>query len=389
VTPIPQVVQVQGYAVAEHDFATVWDADVLIWVMSQIFAAQDPGFPTSHVFRCTACQLLIAVARATDNAEYQLLNGALTPPRTTGIRTTFRHGEHWRSRQVSRTDQRGQLITRSDRGEAMEFVLPKSFYLCVLNRCPVLALNADYFAHSLNVERWFYRLAREHAGRQPDHWRFELQRLQRKNATLDRFSDFTLDIRRNAACQPLVGQAPTVERRGGALTLFGQIDPPVLLISNGIPFCYRDSGWLLLGRQAHRYRDFGHTNWRPSLSRSNKSGAPEGFESESHLPFFEGDGRLGGRGTGVVAPRGRRAAVMVGALKHQFQCVDEPVRKLAHGAAKHCAEAGGRSARPMIGTPPEFCGSTDFLVRGRAPSAAKTKHRLPTNVLASAAGLPA
>jgi hypothetical protein len=258
----------------------------------------------------------------------------------------------------------------------MEFVLSESFYLCVLDRCPVLALNADYFAHSLNVERWLYLLALEHAGRQPDHWRFELQRLQRKNATLDRFSDFTLDIRRNAACQPLVGQVPTVERRGGALTLFGQIDPPVLLIGNGIPFCYRDSGRLLLGRQAHRYRDFGHTNWRPSLSRSNKSGAPEGFESESHLPFF-------------VAPRGRRVAVMVGALKHQFQCVDEPVRKLAHGAATHCAEAGGRSARPMIGTPPEFCGSTDFLVRGRAPSSAKTKHRLPTNVPASAAGLPA
>src|SRR5262249_6949349 len=126
-------------------YATVWDADVVIWVMSQIFAAQDSGLPTAHIFRFTACQLLIAVARATDNAEYQLLNGALTPLRTTGIRTTFRHDEHWRSRQVSRTDQWGRLITRSDRGEATEFVLPESFYLCVLNRCPVLALNADYF----------------------------------------------------------------------------------------------------------------------------------------------------------------------------------------------------------------------------------------------------
>src|SRR5262249_59366979 len=133
--------------------------------------------------RFAARQSLIAAEPATDNAEYHLLNGALTPLRTTGIRTTFRHGEHWRSRQVARTDQWGRLITRSDRGEATEFVLPESFYLCVLNRCPVLALNADYFAHSLNVERWLYRLAREHAGRQPDHWRFELQHLQRENAT--------------------------------------------------------------------------------------------------------------------------------------------------------------------------------------------------------------
>src|SRR5262249_40131358 len=155
-------------------------------------------------------------------------------------------------------------------------------------------------------------------------WRFKLRHLHGKRAGVVPFSDFALDIRRIAARQPLVGHAVTVQRH--SLELTGQIDPPVLLISNGIPYCYRDSGRLLTGRQAPEHRDFGPTSWHPSLSPSI-SDAPDGSESESNLPFFEDGRSLGGRGTGAVAARDRRAAVTVGAFKHRLQCADEPVRK--------------------------------------------------------------
>jgi hypothetical protein len=150
--------------------------------------------------------------------------------------------------------------------------------------------------------------------------------LHGKRAGVVPFSDFALDIRRIAARQALVGHAVTVERHSLELTVFGQIDPPVLLITNGNPSCYRDSGRLLSGRQAHEHRDFWRTSWHPSLSPSRKSDAPDGSESESNLPFFEDGRSLGGRGTGAVAARDRRAAVMVGAFKHRLQCADEPVR---------------------------------------------------------------
>src|SRR5262249_18056457 len=64
---------------------------------------------------------------------------------------------------------------------------------------------------------------------------------------------------------------------------------------------------------------------------------------------FRGRPQSWRRGTGAVAARNRRAAVMVGAFKHRLQCADEPVRKLAHCAALQCAEEGGCSARLMIG----------------------------------------
>jgi hypothetical protein len=49
------------------------------------------------------------------------------------------------------------------------------------------------------------------------------------------------------------------------------------------------------------------------------------------------------------------------------------VRKLSPRAEKHCAESDRRKARPIVGTAPELCSSTDLMVRGRAPSAAKTR----------------
>jgi plasmid replication initiation protein len=71
-------VELQVYAVAEHGMATIWDADVLIWAVSQILAAQDRGLPTSRFFRFTPYQLLNGIGRTTGARSYFLIKGALT-----------------------------------------------------------------------------------------------------------------------------------------------------------------------------------------------------------------------------------------------------------------------------------------------------------------------
>jgi hypothetical protein len=147
VTPIlyqAGATQVQVYAVPEHGMATIWDADVLIWAASQILAAQDRGLPTSRFFRFTPYQLLIAIGRATGNREYHLLKGALTRLQSTVIRTTIRHGEHWRRQQFSWINEWEELTTRVGRCEGMEFVPPEWFYQGVLDRRLVLAIDPAY-----------------------------------------------------------------------------------------------------------------------------------------------------------------------------------------------------------------------------------------------------
>ena len=204
--------QVQVYAVPEHGLATIWDADILIWAGSQIVEALDRGLPTSRFFRFTPYQLLNAIDRATGARDYRLLKGALRRLQSTVICTTLRQGEHWQRQQFSWINEWEELATASGRCEGMEFVLPDWFYRGVLDRRLVLTIDPAYFRLTGGIERWLYRVARKHAGRQPNGWRFDLRHLHAKSASQARFSDFAVDIRRLASRQPLPGYSLAVER---------------------------------------------------------------------------------------------------------------------------------------------------------------------------------
>lgn len=212
-------VELQVYAVAEHGMATIWDADVLIWAASQILAAQDRGLPTSRFFRFTPYQLLSGIGRATGARGYFLIKAALTRLQSTVIRTTIRHGEHWRRQQFSWINEWEELIARGGRVAGMEFVLPEWLYQGIVDRRLVLAIDPDYFALSGGIERWLYRVARKHAGHQAAGWRFELRHLHTKSGSLARYSDFALDIRGIARRQPLPGYHLVLERGSGGIEI--------------------------------------------------------------------------------------------------------------------------------------------------------------------------
>ncbi len=106
------------------------------------------------------------------------------------------------------------MATRAGRIEGMEFVLPEWFYNSVVDRSLVLTIDPAYFRLTGGIERWLYRTARKHAGRQPQGWAFELAHLHVKSGSLARVSDFALDLRRIAARQPIPGYRLLIERDG-------------------------------------------------------------------------------------------------------------------------------------------------------------------------------
>ncbi len=218
-TPIHYIsgdIEVEVFALPAYGMATIWDADILIWAGSQIVEAMDRGLPTSRFLRFTPYQLLTATGRATGNRDYQLLKGALTRLQSTVVRTTIRHGEHWRRQQFSWINEWGERGLRSGRTEGVELVLPDWFYQGVLDRKLVLTIDPAYFALTGGFERWLYRVARKHAGRQPEGWRFDLHHLHAKSGSLARFSDFALQLRRIVARQPLPGYRLTIMRDDAA-----------------------------------------------------------------------------------------------------------------------------------------------------------------------------
>ncbi len=94
----------------------------------------------------------------------------------------------------------------------MEFVLPDWFYRGGVDRSLVLTIDPAYFRLTGGIERWLYRVARKHAGRQPRGWLFEIAHLHQKSGSLAKLRDFAFDLRRIAARQPLPGYRLLVER---------------------------------------------------------------------------------------------------------------------------------------------------------------------------------
>ncbi|ABL71260.1 replication initiator protein A [Paracoccus denitrificans] len=224
-------VHVQGFP--EHGMATIWDADVLIWAASQIVDAENAGLQTSRFLRFTPYQLLTAIGRQTGARDYRLLKGTLARLQSTVIRTTIRHGEHWRRHQFSWIGEWEEMTTAGGRVEGMEFVLPEWFYRGVLDRSLVLTIDPAYFRLKGGIERWLYRVARKHAGRQPSGWCFDIPHLHAKSGSLVRLSDFALQIRRIAQRQSLPGYRLRIERRGDVEMLRIQpVSYPQRLVDN-------------------------------------------------------------------------------------------------------------------------------------------------------------
>jgi len=207
-------VRVEVFAVPEHGMATIWDADVLIWAASQIVEAENLGLKTSRFLRFTPYQLLMAIGRQTGARDYKLLKGALARLQSTVIRTTIRQNEHWRRHQFSWINEWEECTTRDGRVEGMEFVLPDWFYRSVIDRSLVLTIDPAYFRLTGGIERWLYRVARKHAGRQRHGWLFDVPHLHEKSGSQAKVADFAFDIRRIVLRQPLPGYRLRIERDG-------------------------------------------------------------------------------------------------------------------------------------------------------------------------------
>jgi len=253
-------VRVEVRALPEHGMATIWDADVLIWAASQLVEAADQGLRTSRFVRFTPYQLLAATGRGTGQSPYGRLKAALRRLQSTVVLTTIRQGEHWRRHQFSWLNEWEELVGRDGRCRGMEFVLPEWFYRGVLDRSLVLTIDPAYFGLTGGIERWLYRLARRHAGRQPGGWAFDLRHLHAKSGSQARFSDFALDLRRIAARRVLPGYDLATEVEAGGRVLLrvvprerstGTVDGAVGGIRRSGARAIRRSGAELSDDQAH------------------------------------------------------------------------------------------------------------------------------------------
>ena len=162
--------------------ATIFDADILIFCISQLMAALNAGRPTSRVLTLTAHDLLLATNRETSGDGYRRLRDAFERLAGTRITTNIATGA------VEVTSGFGLIEaweivrrTRAGRMTSVSVTLSDWLYRAVLAKS-VLTLSRDYFRLRRPLERRLYELARKHCGRQAE-WRVSVETLLKKSGS--------------------------------------------------------------------------------------------------------------------------------------------------------------------------------------------------------------
>lgn len=199
-TPIDyQVGDVRVEVTANPSFgmATIWDADILIWACTQLTEAIDRDQKPDRTIKFHPHNFLKAVRRGSSGKDYARLRAALDRLTHTAVRTNIRSAGkkkfssfHWLEGWTELTDE--------ETGEplGMTLTLPDWLYQGVIGKGGVLTIHEDYFLLTGGIERWLYRVARKHAGKQDLGWAFTMRQLHEKSGSLARLSDFALDVRK-------------------------------------------------------------------------------------------------------------------------------------------------------------------------------------------------
>ncbi|MEL7129645.1 MAG: replication initiator protein A [Pseudomonadota bacterium] len=162
--------------------ATIFDADILIFCISQLMAALNAGKPVARKLTLTAHDLLLATGRETSGDSYRRLREAFERLAGTRITTNIVTGdkeitsgfgliEAW---EIVRKTRAGRMVS-------VHVTLSEWIYQAVLERS-VLTLSRDYFGLRKPLERRLYELARKHCGKQPS-WRVSLEVLLKKSGS--------------------------------------------------------------------------------------------------------------------------------------------------------------------------------------------------------------
>ena len=199
-------------AVPEHGMATIWDADVLIWAASQIVEARDAGLKTSRLMAATPYEILTFVGRGTSARDYDRLKAGLDRLQATSVLTSIRQPAESRRHRFSWINEWKETADATGRTMRLELILPDWFYAGVLDDALVLTIDRAYFGLTGGLERWLYRLARKHGGRQQGGWSFDFLHLHAKSGSLSPLKHFAFDLREIVRRQTLPGYELVITR---------------------------------------------------------------------------------------------------------------------------------------------------------------------------------
>lgn len=150
----------------EYGMATIWDADIMIYLASHLNELRERGDnDLSPTIRVQPGDMLKRVCWGNSGRAYERLIGALDRLQATTIKTNIRANSKTRETTFSWIDSYTHLVDeRTQRSLGMEITLSKWFFDGVMDKRNVLAISPLYFEITSGLGKWLYRASRKHAG---------------------------------------------------------------------------------------------------------------------------------------------------------------------------------------------------------------------------------
>jgi plasmid replication initiation protein len=161
-----KTVHVHVSANPEYGMATIWDADIMIYLASHLNELRERGDnDLSATIRLQPGDLLRRICWGVSGRAYERLIAALDRLQATTIKTNIRANSKTRETTFSWIDSYTHLVDeKTQRSLGMEITLSKWFFEGVMDKRNVLAISPLYFEITSGLGKWLYRASRKHAG---------------------------------------------------------------------------------------------------------------------------------------------------------------------------------------------------------------------------------
>lgn len=168
---------------------TIFDKDILIFVVSQLMARKNRGDDIGDTVRFSMREMCVAINRPVGGDHYKRLANAIDRLQGTQFITNVQTGNQTERRTFSMIDEGGMVKNHDfSRNDFCEIKISR-WLLRAIKANEVVSISRDYFRLRRPLERRLYEIARKHCNNKPK-WQIGLAKLQLKtgsNAPIKRF----------------------------------------------------------------------------------------------------------------------------------------------------------------------------------------------------------
>lgn len=173
---------------------TIFDKDILIFVISQLMARKNRGEKIGSTVRFSMREMCIAINRPIGGDHYKRIENAIDRLQGTQFVTNLKTGHETERRTFSMIDEGGMVkneaFTRNDYCE----IKVSRWLMRAIEANEVVSISRDYFRLRRPLERRLYEIARKHCGNR-SKWQISLANLQDKTGSNAPLKKFRMNLR--------------------------------------------------------------------------------------------------------------------------------------------------------------------------------------------------